>query len=159
MYGTVHGYSNECILQVIQRKYGGLWGPAGRIMKWRVLVVDDHPATRMGVCTLVASSALLEVCGEASDGLEAIEKVADLCPDAVVLDLTMPIMSGFEAALKIKRILPSAKIVFFTMHDVPASVRIIGADAFVVKTSAPETLVAALERVLQHGRITGSGIV
>ena len=116
----------------------------------RVLIADDHEIVRMGV-RLLLETRHWTVCGEASNGREAIAKAQELAPDVVVLDLTMPVMNGYDAAPQIRAIAPGAKIVFFTMHDIPVTAKQAGADAFVVKSRGPYDLVAAIERV------TGSG--
>lgn len=116
----------------------------------RVLVADDHEIVRMGVRILLAGSDQWEICGEAQDGAEAIAKVMELSPDVVILDLTMPVMSGFDTAKQIRRIAPSTRIVFFSMHETPTTARLVGADAFVSKSSAaqdlPRTIVEVLAR-------------
>jgi two-component system chemotaxis response regulator CheY len=88
------------------------------------------------------------VCGEATNGKEAIAKVRELAPDVIILDLTMPVMNGYEAVREIRLIAPSIKIVFFTMHDMPVTARQVGADAFVTKSEDPKEVVAAIERVM-----------
>jgi DNA-binding NarL/FixJ family response regulator len=88
------------------------------------------------------------VCGEASNGKEALEQIAELMPDVVILDLTMPVMNGIETAEEIRRIAPSIKIVLFSMHDMPSTAQMLRADAFVAKSSAARDLPVALERVL-----------
>jgi DNA-binding NarL/FixJ family response regulator len=120
-------------------------------MPARVLIVDDHEVVRMGVRTLLAGNPQWEICGEASDGRQALQKVVELSPDLVILDLNMPVMNGFEAATEIRRISPSIKIVFFSMHDTPVTARLVGANAFVAKTSAAKDLPIILTRVLQLG--------
>jgi DNA-binding NarL/FixJ family response regulator len=115
----------------------------------RLLIVDDHEVVRMGVRSLIGRNPGWEICGEAADGQEALEKVSELMPDAVILDLTMPVMNGFETAERIRRLAPSVKIVLFSMHETPATARLIGADAFVAKSSAARDLPLALERVLR----------
>lgn len=116
----------------------------------RVLVADDHEIVRMGVRVLFAGSDQWEICGEAQDGAEAIAKVMELSPDVVILDLTMPVMSGFDTAKQIRRLAPSTRIVFFSMHETPTTARLVGADAFVSKSSAaqdlPRTIVEVLAR-------------
>lgn len=124
-------------------------------MPARVLIADDHEIVRMGVRTLLAGYPHLEVCGEAADGRDTLEKVVELVPDLVILDLSMPGMNGFEAATEIRRIAPSTKIVFFSMHDIPDTARTVGADAFVLKSAAAAELPAAIERVLQLSRAAG----
>lgn len=117
-------------------------------MTSRVLIVDDHEIVRMGVRILLAANPRWEVCGEASDGKQALREVVKLVPDVVILDLSLPLMNGFEAAKEIRRIAPFTKIVFFSIHDVPATARDIGADAFVAKSAGIEELVSTLERIL-----------
>jgi two-component system, NarL family, nitrate/nitrite response regulator NarL len=122
-------------------------------MPARLLIVDDHEISRMGVKLLLADHPQWEVCGEASDGYQASEKVVELAPDLVILDLSMPAMNGFETAKEIRRIAPSAKIVFFTMHETPTTARAVGADAFVAKSSAARDLAATLTRLLKRDSI------
>ena len=100
---------------------------------------------------LLSDRSHWEICGEAQDGVEAIEKVAQLAPDVVILDLTMPIMNGLDAAQRIRQIAPSTKIVFFSIHDMPTTARIAGADAFVSKSCAAEDLERTINHVLEPG--------
>jgi DNA-binding NarL/FixJ family response regulator len=78
-----------------------------------------------------------------------------LVPDVVILDLSLPGRNGFEVAKEIRRIAPSTKIVFFSMHEIPATTQIVGADAFVAKSSSNASLLATLERVLQLQQAPG----
>jgi DNA-binding NarL/FixJ family response regulator len=112
-------------------------------------VVDDNEIVRMGVRGLLCNHPQWEICGEAENGADAISKVAELSPDVVILDLIMPVISGIEAATRIRRISPSTKIVFFSIHDTPTTARMVGADAFVSKSSAAQDLVLAINNVLQ----------
>lgn len=121
-------------------------------MSSRVLVVDDHEIVRLGVRTLFAKSDFIEVCGEAENGPEAIRMVAELSPDVVILDLTMPGMNGFEAAEKILEVSPSVRIVFFSAHEIPATARMVGADAFVSKSSCLKELALAVKLAVQSGK-------
>jgi DNA-binding NarL/FixJ family response regulator len=70
-------------------------------MALRILVADDHEVVRCGICALLKSQPGWEICGEASDGREAVEKVSQLNPDVVILDIRMPILNGLEAATQI----------------------------------------------------------
>ena len=115
----------------------------------RLLIVDDHPVVRMGLQFLLANRPALEICGEAIDGAEAVEKVLELVPDLVILDLCMPSLNGFDAALEIKKVAPSTKIILFSIHNIPSTAQIVGADAFVQKGSLPEELILTIQRVLQ----------
>jgi two-component system nitrate/nitrite response regulator NarL len=114
-----------------------------------VLIVDDHPIVWMGLQFLLANRPALAVCGEVENGKEAIRKVLHLLPDLVILDLSMPLLNGFDAALEIKRVAPSTKIVLFSVHKIPSTAQIIGADAFVQKGSPPGELILTIQRVLQ----------
>jgi DNA-binding NarL/FixJ family response regulator len=113
----------------------------------RLLVADDNEIVRIGVRTLLKDKQDWQICGEATNGRDAIAKVWEYSPDVIILDLSMPVMNGFEAAAEIRRISPSIKIVFFSIHDVPTSATEVGADAFVLKTTTAEELVATIERV------------
>jgi DNA-binding NarL/FixJ family response regulator len=112
--------------------------------------VDDHEIVRIGVRLLLSDRDNWEVCGEAEDGFEAVEKVAELSPDIVILDLNMPVLSGLEAAKQIREIAPSTRIVFFSFHELPTAAQLVGADAFVSKSLAAEQLEKTIEAVLQN---------
>jgi|SRR5690242_4253246 DNA-binding NarL/FixJ family response regulator len=120
-------------------------------MPARILLVDDFERIRSGVRSLL-SGELVEICGEAENGREAVDRVRELHPDLVLLDIVMPVMNGIEAAHLIHDIAPSTKIVFFTVEDTPeaaAVARLIGADAFVPKAAAGSELLPTLKRVLR----------
>ena len=106
-------------------------------MALRLLIADDHEIVRTGVRTLLKGRPDWEICGEATNGRETIAKVFELSPNVVILDLSMPVLNGFEAATEIRRIAPSTKIVFFSVHDVPATAIEVGGDAFISKTAPP----------------------
>ena len=81
-----------------------------------ILIVDDHALMRNGLEAMLASEPDYEVVGVASDGMTAIRSVADLKPDVVLMDLTMPRTSGMDAIVQIKRQYPDVKIVALTFH-------------------------------------------
>jgi DNA-binding NarL/FixJ family response regulator len=83
----------------------------------RVLVVDDHALFRRGLEMVLGSEPDLELVGEASDGLEAIEKAQETMPDVVLMDVRMPKRSGIEATAQIKDLLPHVKILMLTISD------------------------------------------
>jgi DNA-binding NarL/FixJ family response regulator len=117
----------------------------------RILVADDHEAVRKGVCTILASRSDFEVCGEAANGEEAVEKAVSLKPDLVILDINMPVLGGFGAAKEIRRLLPEVAILFFSMHDSGQFVeeaKRVGVHGFVAKDRAGKTLVMAVEALL-----------
>jgi DNA-binding NarL/FixJ family response regulator len=120
-------------------------------MALRILVVDDYQVARKTIRSLLTWHSL-HVCGEAENGKEAVEKVKELNPDLVLLDINMPVMNGVQAAYEIRRISPSTKIIFFTIHDSPealAAGRTVGVDAFVPKAAAGTQLIPAVKRLLK----------
>ena len=124
-------------------------------MPVRILLVDDHPIVRQGLRTLLEGRTGWEVVGEASDGVEALEKVESLQPDVVVLDVTMPRMNGLEACRVMQQKLNEnpVEILFVTQHDSPQMMREAldaGALGYVVKSNAARDLLEAVEAVSQH---------
>jgi DNA-binding NarL/FixJ family response regulator len=122
-------------------------------METRILLVDDHEIVRKGIRELLRVRSDWNVCGEAANGKEAIEKLLSLQPDLVVMDISMPIMNGIEAAKQIRRLAPSTKIVILSMHDSPQieeQAKHAGADAFLVKSGAVESLVATINILLRE---------
>jgi DNA-binding NarL/FixJ family response regulator len=128
-------------------------------MPLRLLIADDSEVLRMGVRTLIGDKDGWQICGEAADGEEAVARVRELAPDVILLDLTMPVMNGFQAAGEIRRIAPSTKIVFFSVHEFLAPAKEIGADAFVTKSSAAQELVTAIDCVMSQPRKAPSNVM
>lgn len=125
------------------------------LMAVRILLVDDHPIVRQGLRTLLEGRSGWEVVGEASDGVEALEKVNALHPDIVVLDVTMPRMNGLEACRLIQQHGKKSglEVLFVTQHDSPQMMREAldaGARGYVVKSNAARDLLEAVEAVSQH---------
>lgn len=85
--------------------------------KIKVLIVDDHTILREGIRSLLASHDDIEVVGEASDGREAIEKVSQVSPDVVVMDVAMPLMNGVDATHRIRTDYPDVKVIILTQYD------------------------------------------
>ncbi len=115
-----------------------------------VLLADDHTILRKGLKSLLEDEPRIQVIGEAADGHEAVELVPRLHPDVVIMDLTMPILNGFEATRLIKRDFPQVKVLVLSMHANEAYVvqlLRVGASGYLVKRSAPEELVTAIEAV------------
>lgn len=127
-----------------------------KVMAVRILLVDDHPIVRQGLRTLLEGRPGWEIVGEASDGVEALDKVESLQPDVVVLDVTMPRMNGLEACRLIqqkRQKAPGMEVLFVTQHDSPQMMREAldaGARGYVVKSNAARDLLEAVEAVSQH---------
>jgi DNA-binding NarL/FixJ family response regulator len=118
----------------------------------RVLIVDDYEAVRQGVCAILSSRGDIQICGEAVNGKEAIEKTIDLKPDLILLDVTMPVLSGVEAAREIRKSLPELPILFLSMHasnQLVAEARKIGVQGFVTTSQAASTLLEAVDLLLK----------
>lgn len=118
--------------------------------KIKLLIVDDHAVVRKGIQNLLEDEENIEIVGEASDGMEALEKVKTLKPTIVLLDLTMPKMSGFEVAKSISDKFPAIKSVIFSMHNNPeymvTSVEN-GAMGYLLKDTSKEEILKALTSV------------
>jgi two-component system, NarL family, response regulator NreC len=123
-------------------------------MKTRILLADDHAILRAGLAMLIEAQSDLTVVAEAADGIEAIEKTRSLKPDIVILDLTMPRVSGLDALREIHRDYPETKVLVLTMHDDPAYGRTVlsaGALGYVTKKAADRELLLAI-RTVREGR-------
>ncbi|PYU32118.1 MAG: DNA-binding response regulator [Acidobacteria bacterium] len=120
----------------------------------RILIADDHEVVRRGVRTLLESQPGWVVSGEAATGREATEKVTQLKPDVVILDISMPDLNGLEATRHIVRNSPKTKVLLLTIHEserVMAEMLEAGALGYVLKSDAAESLVAAV-RALRQGK-------
>ena len=107
---------------------------------------------RKGVWAILSSRLDVEVCGEAVNGKEAIEKAHDLKPDLIILDITMPVLGGVEAAKEIRKMLPDVPILFLTMHEssqLVAEAKRLGVQGYVNKTQASKTLLDAVDTLLR----------
>lgn len=119
----------------------------------RILIGDDHEVVREGLRALVENEAGWEVCGTATNGREAVQRAKELKPDVVVLDMTMPELSGLEAVRQIKRALPRTEVLVFSAHrseEVVAQVFDAGAKSYICKADAGRHLVAAIRSLAEH---------
>jgi DNA-binding NarL/FixJ family response regulator len=126
-----------------------------------VLLADDHDLMRQGVRALLESHANFEICGEAKNGQEAVDKAIVLRPNVAVLDISMPEMSGLDAARQIRNQVPETQILIFTVHDTDSLVRDVldaGAHGYILKTDAADHLIAAVEAIAQHDLYFSAGI-
>jgi DNA-binding NarL/FixJ family response regulator len=118
----------------------------------RVILAEDHTIVRKGLRALLESAMDIEVVAEAADGRMALDLVADMRPDVVVMDITMPLLNGLEATRQLKQQYPDLKIVILTMHSdeeyVFQSLRA-GVDGYLIKQTAPNELVKAIRAAHQ----------
>jgi DNA-binding NarL/FixJ family response regulator len=116
----------------------------------RILVVDDQPNVRRAVRGVLAARNSWEVCGEAADGREAVERAGELRPDVVIMDMSMPRLSGLEATRQIRKRFPESQVLILTFHDFPGLgqlAREAGAKGCVLKGNSQELLIRAVESV------------
>jgi DNA-binding NarL/FixJ family response regulator len=122
--------------------------------KLRIFLADDHAVVRAGLKVLINREAGLHVVGEASDGEEALASVPALKPDVVVLDISMPKLSGPETAARLRRTCPGARIIGLSVHEDRSYLRELieaGATGYVLKRSTSEELIRAIRAVAGGG--------
>lgn len=114
----------------------------------RILVADDNDMMRSGMCSLLQSHEGWTVCGEAENGTDAIQKAIALKPDVILIDLSMPRLSGFEAAKNIHEHVPASKILVVTEHDAKTLAQLPlqpGVRGYVMKSRLHLDLISAVE--------------
>jgi DNA-binding NarL/FixJ family response regulator len=119
--------------------------------KKSVLIVDDNRVVRSSLRRLFESCPEFEVSGDAENGQDAISKAERLKPDLVILDLSMPVMNGLDAAAVLKKILPDARLILFTAHDghqVDVLAEAAGIHAVVPKSQTASTLITQARALL-----------
>ncbi|MBW2487057.1 MAG: response regulator transcription factor [Deltaproteobacteria bacterium] len=119
--------------------------------KIRIVLVEDHTILREGLRALLSADPKFEIIGEADDGRQAIRRVDNLAPDLVVMDLSMPRMTGMDAIREIKRRHPATKIIALTVHKAEEYLRTTlqaGADGYVLKDATHVELLLAIQNVL-----------
>lgn len=123
----------------------------------RVFFADDHDAIREQVARILADN--FDLVGTASDGEAALGAVKRLAPDVVVLDISMPLLSGIEVAKRLKAVGSKTKIVFLTVHedqDVLRAAIHSGAQGYVIKSSLASDLIVSIKTVFENGRFISS---
>jgi DNA-binding NarL/FixJ family response regulator len=121
-----------------------------RVAAIRVLLVDDHEVARRSIRSVLSREANLDVIGETADGEEAIKKAEELHPTIILLDITLPGISGIQAARRIRVVSPNSRIIFVSQHDSIQTARdalSVGAHGYVVKSDAGRDLLKAIEAV------------
>ncbi|MEE9167898.1 MAG: response regulator transcription factor [Candidatus Neomarinimicrobiota bacterium] len=118
----------------------------------RVLLAEDHTIVRKGLQALLNGQGDIEVVGEAEDGFEVVNRSQELHPDVIVMDISMPNLSGLEATRQIKKLLPEIKVLILSVHTseeyIFQTLRA-GASGYVVKKAAPEELITAIYSISQ----------
>jgi DNA-binding NarL/FixJ family response regulator len=121
--------------------------------RFRILVADDHPVFRLGLCALLGSREGWEICGEAADGRDAVEKCKQLKPDLLILDICMPKLNGVDAARQVLKDDPAQRILVLTDVNSEQVVRdclAAGVRGWVFKSDSTEELTAAVEGLERH---------
>jgi DNA-binding NarL/FixJ family response regulator len=131
-------------------------------MPARILIADDHEIVREGIRMLISRSRpQWEICGEAANGNVAMEAIKSLKPDVVVLDITMPGMSGLEVSSQVTKLGLASRVLIFTMHEsemLPGEVRRTGAQGYVLKSQAARDLIRAIDALLEGGSFFGNAL-
>ena len=127
----------------------------------RVLVADDYEPLRRFVSSTLEKLPQLKLVGEASDGLEAVQKTKELQPDMILLDVNLPKLNGFEVARRVREHTPQLKIIFFSADrsfDTAEDALRMGAYGYIVKSDAGTQLLPALEAALQGKQFVSSSL-
>ena len=120
------------------------------MQKIRILVVDDHTILRDGICALLTLASDMEVVGEAANGREALEKVKELEPDVVIMDIAMPLLGGLETTRRMRKEFPGTKVLALTQYadkEYVFPVIEAGAHGFISKTAASSELALGIRSV------------
>ena len=138
----------------------GAFRPTGVLSQtpaYRVLVVEDFAPIRRQICSLLATSPGLHVVGEAADGLEAVQKAAELKPDLVLFDIGLPKLNGLQAAQRILALAPQTRIIFVSQESSPEVVEeaLKFARVYVQKTSIVTQLLSAVNTVISEQLMVG----
>ena len=127
---------------------------SGKKSHYRILLADDHALIRHGIRNLISNNPALEVIGEVGDGEELLEFLQTNVPDLLILDISMPKLTGIEAVSKVKKLYPTIKILMLTMHKNKQyfyHAMSAGADGYLMKEDSDEELLLAIKRI-QDGK-------
>lgn len=119
----------------------------------RILVSDDHEVVMRGVASILSERKDIEVIDHAPNGKEAVQRAREENPDLIILDISMPILDGFEAAWQIRTFLPKVPILFLSMHEghhVEEQAKLAGAQGFITKNQAAEGLLKAVDALSRN---------
>jgi DNA-binding NarL/FixJ family response regulator len=118
-----------------------------------ILIVDDHAVVRRGLRALLETQPGWTICGDASNGREAVQKAQQHQPNVVILDIGMPELNGLAAIVRIREVAPQARVLVLTMHsseELIQSCLTAGAQGYVLKSDAERDLISAVEALVQH---------
>ncbi len=126
-----------------------------------VLVVDNHSIVRQGICGILSDEPALDVVGEVASGEEAVSKAQSLRPNLILLDISLPGISGIAAARFIRKVSSQSRIIFLSQHDSPQMVREAfnsGGDGYITKVDAVSELLEAIRAVREGNRFVSQRI-
>jgi DNA-binding NarL/FixJ family response regulator len=130
--------------------------------KIKVFITDDHAVVRAGLAGILGTQSDIVVVGEAGDGLEAVEKVLELQPDVILMDIVMPRCNGLEAIVSIKRKMPDAKFLILTMsereNDLVEALRL-GVQGYILKNAGINEVVDAVRKVAEGQTMLSPSII
>jgi DNA-binding NarL/FixJ family response regulator len=127
----------------------------------RVLIVDDHEFVRRGVRSLLLTQPTCEICGEAVNGQDALDKARQLLPDIIIMDISMPTLNGLEATREVRSSLPACGVIMLSQHESAEMVRQAfkaGARGYVVKSSVTKELLKALDKISRGDTYVDSNV-
>jgi DNA-binding NarL/FixJ family response regulator len=128
----------------------------------RIVVVEDFVGFRRLICAILKKRQDLQVIGEVSNGLEAVQKAEELKPDLILLDIGLPKLNGLDAAREIRKLAPESKIIFVSQESSPDLVEealSLGARGYIAKTRLESDLLGAVEAVLQGRQFISSSLI
>jgi DNA-binding NarL/FixJ family response regulator len=144
----------------LRSKYGESLNP--EMASMRIVIVDDHEVARRGIRLVLAANPSLEIVAEIADGEKAVQEVRDLHPDIILMDISLPGMSGIEAASSIRKNSPDSRIIFVSQHNsalLAKDALRTGASGYVVKSDAGHDLLPAIEAVQEGRTFVSPGLV
>jgi DNA-binding NarL/FixJ family response regulator len=127
----------------------------------RIMLVDDHDVVRQGIRSLLEAIPEWTVCAEAADGQAALHQAEQTRPDVIVLDISLPKISGLDVLVELKRMLPDVEILVLTMHDSEKTIAQMlraGCRGYLLKTETGEKLIEALAKVSRHQTYFSSSV-